>query len=123
MKRCTTRLKTKVFPYHPTKLAIHSLLRSEADPISKCGLIPKETIPFDDILQFIDEENIVTYVEVGCGITFYPEVPTKNGQTNGQRENVSRSCEKPKCIPSNNQNNCSFDKEHTSNIFLNPYEI
>ena len=35
----------------------------------------------------------------------------------------SRTCEKPKCIPSNHQHNSSFDKKHISNIFLNPYNL
>ena len=91
--------------------------------MSKCGLISKETIPFDDILHFTDEENIATWVDFGCGITFSTENPTNVEQTNGQRENICRSCKKTECIPSNNQNNCFFDEEHASNVFLNPYDL
>ena len=71
-------------------------LRAEADPISNFGRISKKTVPFDDSLHFIDEENIVTYVDFDCGTTSYPQAPTKVGQTNGERKNISRSCEKPK---------------------------
>ena len=46
---------------------------------------------FDEIVHFNDEENIVTYVDFDCGITFYPEAPTKVGQTNRKRNSISRS--------------------------------
>ena len=32
---------------------------------------------FYDIVHFIDKDDIVTYVEFDCGITFFPENPTK----------------------------------------------
>ena len=63
--------------YDTTKLAIHSILRPEEDLLSNCGHNLKKTIYFDGIVNFIDEENIVTYVDFRCGITLYPETPTK----------------------------------------------
>ena len=39
--------------------------------------ISKKTVSFDDTVHFIDEENIVTYKDFDCGITFYHETPTK----------------------------------------------
>ena len=74
--------KSGLSPYHPTKLAIHSILRPEDNPISNCGPNVKNTVSFDDVVHSIDEENIVTYVDFGCGITFYLETPTKIRQTN-----------------------------------------
>ena len=59
-------------------------------------------------MYFIDEENIVTYVDFHCGVTFYPETPTKFRQINWEQNYVSRSCEKPKGTPSNDQHNCFF---------------
>ena len=56
--------KTQVSSYDPTKLAIHSILRSETDLISNCSQNFKKTVSFDDIVHFIDEENIVTYKKV-----------------------------------------------------------
>ena len=35
----------------------------------------------------------------------------------------TRSCEKPKCIPNNDQHNCFINEQHKSNIFLNPYNL
>ena len=64
-------------------------------------------------MHFIGEENIVTYVDFDCGITLYPETPTQLGQTNRERNYISRSCEKPHLG--------SFDEQNTSNIFLSPY--
>ena len=115
--------KTQFSPYDPTKLAIHSILRPEDDLISNCGPNVKKTVSFDDVVHFIDEENIVTYVDFGCGITFLPETPTKIRQINRERNYISRSCEKPQCIASNNQHVCPVDEQHSSNIFLNPYNL
>ena len=46
--------KTQVFPYDPSKIAIHSILRPEDGVISNCGQSFKKTVSFDDILHFID---------------------------------------------------------------------
>ena len=113
--------KTQDYSYDPMKLAIHSILRAEADLISNCGNIFTKTVFFYNLLHFIDEENIVNYVDIDCGSTFYPEAPTKVEQFNQEWKNISRSCEKPKCVTYNDQHNCSIDEKHTSNIFLNPY--
>ena len=115
--------KSGLSPYDTTKLAIHSILRPEDDLISNCGPNVKKTVSFDDVVHFIDEENNVTYVDFDCGITFLPETPTKIRQINRERNYISRSCEKPQCIPSNDQHVCPVDEQHSSNIFLTPYVI
>ena len=74
--------KTLVSPSDQTKLAIPSILRPEDDLISKWGQNLKTTVSFDVIVHFIDEENIVNYEDLDCGITFYPETPTKIKQIN-----------------------------------------
>ena len=111
--------ETHVSPYDPTKLANHSILRREANLISNFGQNFKRTVSLDDIVHFIDEENIVNCVHFGCCVTFYPETPTKIIQINRERIYISRSFGKHKCIPSNDQYNCFFDKQHSSAIFLN----
>ena len=116
-------LKTQISLCDPTKVAIHSILRPEDDLISTYGQAFKETVSFVDIVHFIDGENIVTYVDFDCGITFYPETPTKIRRINREQKSVSRSCEQPKCIPGRNQQNCSIDDKHSSNISLNPYNF
>ena len=63
-------IKSVLYPYDPTKLAIHSILRLEDDFISNCGPNVKKTVSFDDVVLFINEENMVTYVDFDCGITF-----------------------------------------------------
>ena len=108
-------------PYDPAKLAIHSILRPEDDLISNCGANLKKTVSFDDVVHFFDEENMVTYVDFDCGITFFPENPTKFRQINREQNYISRSCEKPQCIPSNDQHICVVDELHSSNNFMNPY--
>ena len=60
--------KTQVSPYDPTKLAIHSILRPEEDLISIWCQNFKNPNSFEDIVQFIDEENIVTFVDFDRGI-------------------------------------------------------
>ena len=101
--------KTQVSPYDPTKLAIPSTLRPEDDLLSNCGQNFKKTVSFVDIVHFIDED-IGTYEDFDCGITFYPETPIKIRQINRERNYNSRSCEKPKCIPSNDQHNYLIDE-------------
>ena len=115
--------KTQVSLFDPTKLAIHYILRPEDDHISNCGQNFKKTVSFDDIVHFIDKEDIVIYDNFDCGVTFYPETPTKIKQMNRERNYISRSCEKSKCVPSNDRHNCFIDEQHNSNIFLNPYNL
>ena len=110
-------------PYDPTKLAIHFILRPEDDLISNCDPNVKKTVSSDDVVLFIDDENMVTYADFGCGITFLPGTPTKIEQINRERNHNSRSCEKPQCVPSSDQHTCSVDEQHSSNIFLNPYNF
>ena len=113
--------KSELSPYDPTKLAILSILRPEDDFMSNCGSNVKKTVSFDDVVHFIVEEYIVTYVDFDCGITFFPETPTKFRQINRERNYLSRSCENPQYVPSNDQHLCPVDEQHSSNIFLTPY--
>ena len=83
----------------------------------------QKKLSFDDILHFIDEENIVTYEDLDCGITFYAETPTKIRQIIRERNYLSRSFEKPKCIPSKDQHNCVIDEKHKSDILLNQLHL
>ena len=83
--------KCVLSPYDPTKLAIHSILRPEEDLISNCGPNVKKVFSFDDVVHFIAEQNVVTYVDFDFGITFFPETPTKNRQINRERNYISRS--------------------------------
>ena len=100
--------ETQVYLYDLTKLSIHSILRPENDLLSNFGQNVKKTVSFDGIVHFMDEENIVTYVHFHCGITFYPETPTKIRQITRERNYIPRYCEKPKGIPSNDHHNYFF---------------
>ena len=115
--------KTQVSPYDPTKLAIQSILRPEDDLTSKCDQNVRKTVSFDDIVHFIDAENIVTYEDLDCVIGFYTETSTGIRRINRERNYIPKCCEKPKCIPSNDQYNCFIDEKHNSDIFLNPYNL
>ena len=86
-------------PYDPIKFANPSILGPEVDLISNCGHNFKMTVSFDDIVHLRDEENIVTYVDFDCGITFLPGAPTEVGHINRESKTFFRSCEKPECIP------------------------
>ena len=76
-------------PYDPTKLAIHSILRPEDDLISNCGPNLKTTVSFDDVVHFIDDENLVTYEDFDCGIRFFTETPTKIRQIKREQKYIS----------------------------------
>ena len=99
--------KTQISPYDPTKLEIHSILRPEDDLISYCGQNFKKTVSFDDIVHFIDE-NIVTYVDFDCGITFYPETPKK----------TDRSTQKGITDPDPVENSSAFPVTINMNLLL-----
>ena len=70
-------IKTQDSPYDPKKLAIHSIVHPEVDLRWKSGHNLKNMVSFDDIVRFIDEAIIVTFVDFHCGFTFYPEAPLK----------------------------------------------
>ena len=56
------------------------------DLILKCGQnLKKKTVPFEDIVPFNDDENIATYVDFDCCMTFYTETPTNTRQNNRAR--------------------------------------
>ena len=107
----------------PTKLAICSFLSPEDDLVSNNGANVKKTVYIDDDVNFLDEDNMMTYVVFDCGIIFFPETPTKLRQINRELNYSSRSCEKSQCIPSTDQHTCSVDEQHSSNFFLNPYNL
>ena len=113
--------KTQVSSFDPTKLAIHSILRPEDDLIPNCGQNFKKFVSFDDIVHFINEENIVTYENFDCRTAFYSEIPTEISGINRERIYLTTSCEKPSCSSSNDRHNCFIDEQHKFNIFLNPY--
>ena len=115
--------KTQVSLYDPTKLAMHSILRPEDDLIPNCGQKVRKTVSFDQIVHFIDEEDIVTYDYFDCGITRYPETPTKIRWIKRERNYISRSSEKSKCVPGNDRHNCFIDELHNTNMFLNRYNL
>ena len=108
--------------FAPTKLAIHFLLRPVVDLVLNCGHHSKSRF-FNDIVHFIDEENIVTGVDFDGDKFFHTEAPTIVGRINRKCENILRSCERIEWIPTNDQHKCSIDEEHASNIFLNPCSL
>ena len=119
-KRCTSTKNPYSRPMILQSLQF-ILLRPEDDLISNCGPNVKKIVSFDDAVHFIVEENMVTCVDFDCGITFLPGTPTKTRQINREPNYISRSCEKPQCIPSNDQHTCSVDEQHRSDIFLKTY--
>ena len=65
-----------------TKHEIYSILRPKVYLVSIFGEKLKKTFSFDDMVHYIDEENMATYVYFDRGITFYTETTTKIGQNN-----------------------------------------
>ena len=116
--------RTEDSPNDSKKSAFLSILHPEVDPISNCCHNFRKSAYFLDVVYFIDEENIVTYGErrFYCGISLYTEAPTKVRQNNQEWKNIYRSCEKHKCILSNDQLIFSIDVQHASIILLNPFK-
>ena len=73
--------------YDPTKLGIYSIFRPELDFMSISGDNFKKTVSLDDIVHFINEENIVACVDFDCGFTVYPEATTEVRQIDRERKN------------------------------------
>ena len=115
--------KKQVSRHHPTQLKNCSVLRPRDNLITNCGQSFKNISSFDDIVYLNDEENIMTFVDTDFGITLYPETHTRIRQINREWKYTSRFPEKTMCIPSSDQHNCFFDKQHTFNIFLKPYNL
>ena len=114
--------KTQDSSYDLIKLAVFLILRLEHYLISSCGHNFKKVVSFDNIVHFVDEENIVTYVDLDYGIHFDSEAASNNERINRERKDISRSCEIPNYIPSNDQRNSSFDEQYTYD-FLSPYNL
>ena len=91
--------KSVLSPYDLTKPKFHSILRPEDDLISNCGPNLIKIVSFDDVVHFIDEENMVTYVDFDCGITFFSETPTKIRQTNRERNYLPDPVKNPNAFP------------------------
>ena len=123
MKRCTITIKPKTLLMIVQSLHLILFCVQKLILYHFLVIFSRKRFFCDDIVHFNDKENLVTYVDFLCGITFYPEASTKVKQFNRERKNFCRSCEKPKCITSNDQHNCSIDEELTSNGFLNPYNL
>ena len=91
--------KNQVSPYDHTNIEIHSISRPEDDLISNCGKYFRKTVSFLDIVLFIDEQNIVTYVELDCGITFYPETLQKSDRSPENRISFPEPLKNPSAFP------------------------
>ena len=61
--------KNQETPYDPTNLEFDSILRPEVEPMRKCGANSNMIVSFDGMVRFIDEENILTYVDFDRGFT------------------------------------------------------
>ena len=80
--------KTQHFSYDPKKLAFNSISRPEVDLISCCVHNFKKTVSFDDMVHFVEEENIVNYVFFDCGATFYPQAFCKSWRDQPRTEKI-----------------------------------
>ena len=98
VNRCTSNWSAFSFAF--------SMVHFKKDPWPAVFHAPQSS--FDDIVHSNDEEIIVTYVDFVCGFTIYPEAPTEVDHINPERKNISRSCEKPICFPTNDYNHQLF---------------
>ena len=101
-------------------------MRPEDDLISKCGPNVEKTVSFDDAVHFIDEENMVTYVDFDCGITLLPETPTKIRHATANRITFPDPVKNPNAIPAMINIPVLLMSSIpliTSKICLNPYKL
>ena len=71
--------KSVLSPYDPTKLAIHSKLRSEDDLISNCGPNVKKTVSFDDVVAALMSLNHT--IDTYSVFNQYPQLTTQQPRT------------------------------------------
>ena len=95
-------VSTLYFLHCTTKFAIHSILYPNVESITICLDNSKKTVSFNDILNGIDGDDIVTGILFNGGNIFYFFI---------------RSYQ-PKRITSDNQISFSNDNNHTISIFL-----
>ena len=111
------------FLFPSTKLVFQSRLRPEIDTIPNFCDHFRKTLAFSDIVQFTTEPNVVTFIHFVRGTTLYPQNPTKLEHNDWVLETISRSCENFRCVQSKDQQNCFIDKEHSFELFLEPYSL
>ena len=95
------------FPYCPTKLVICSFLYPEIETTWKDIHNSKKTVSFDDMVNGIDGDDIVTRVIFNGGNIFYFWIRSYQS----------------KCITADYQSKSCNDDEHTSNIVLENYVL
>ena len=61
--------------------------------------VSKKTVSFDDIVHFIDEENMVTYVDFDCGITFSLKILQKLDRSTENRITFPDPVKSPNAFP------------------------
>ena len=124
---CKKRCKTTINPY--SLLMVLQSLQGILFCIRKMILyqivVRMSTISFDDVVHFIDEGNIVTYVDFDCDITFFPETRTKSDRSTEKGTTFPDPMKNPSAFPApiNRSVICSVDEQHSSNIFVNPYNL
>ena len=109
---------TQYLFYDPTKLAIRFILRKEVDFLSSQGDNFNKTVSFDDTLHFVDDQNVLTYVDSECCLTFYRQ---KSDKFNGKKANADLV--KNSSASQNYSEKEQFFKKHTSNNFVDPYNV
>ena len=88
--------KIQVSPCDPTKTAIHSILRPEDDLISNCGQNP---VSFDEIVDFVDEEDIVTYDDLILVLLSTPKLLQKSDRSTENGITFQDSVKNPSAFP------------------------
>ena len=91
--------KSALSPYDPTGLAMHSILRPEDDLISNCGPNLKKTVSFDDVVHFIDEENMVTYVDLIVALRISLKILQNSERSTENRITFPDPVKNPKAFP------------------------
>ena len=67
---------TDASAFDPTKHESQSILRPNVDFISNRCDNSKKSVPFDNMVCFIDEKKIVCYIASDCVISLHPEAST-----------------------------------------------
>ena len=116
--------KNQDSPYDPTKLVIHSFFCARM--LNFCRTVvmfPNTRFLLKELCTLLTRK-LSSFMQILIVVSLITLKNLQNSdRSTDNRKDVSRSCENPQCITSNDQHNCSFDEKHTFNIYLNAYYL
>ena len=115
--------KNQDSPYDPTKLVNHFFCARLLNFCRIVVMFPNTRFLLKELCTLL-MRNVSSFKDILIVVSLITLKNLQNScRSTENRKDISRSCENPQCITSNDQHNCSFDEKHTFNIYLNAYYL